>query len=97
MKENEHENAAERTTADVPCRQRTITGVPGIRPDDPRLAMYPMAKAGERRLPAKVWAAGSCYHCGHLPDDPARPPKFCTECGVKFVPVEEQNATKGEG
>ena len=83
------------TASTASCRRGTM-GVPGIAPNDPRWAKYPMARAGELPKPGKVYKAGSCYHCGTLPDDTAHPPKFCTECGARFIPVEPQNASDKE-
>jgi len=77
-------------------QKRGTMGVPGIAPNDPRWAKYPMARAGELPKPGKVYKVGSCYHCGTLPDDTAHPPKFCTECGARFIPVEPQNASDKE-
>jgi len=46
--------------------------------------------------PAKVYRAGSCFSCGYLPEHPSPPPKFCSECGARFIPVEPQNASDKE-
>ena len=77
-------------TGDLHSRENMT--VPGIRPDDPRLAQFPMVPT----KPAKVYVAGSCYHCAYLPEAQMNTPKFCPECGRKFIPVEPQNAADKE-
>jgi len=74
-------------------QKQSAMGVPGIAPDDPRFLEFPMAKAGDVPKPKKVYAAGCCYSCSYLPDDPQKPPRFCPECGAWFVPYQPEGVT----
>jgi len=77
-------------------QKRGYMGLPGIAPDDPRYLIFGGMKAENYSRPTKVYATGSCFSCGYLPENTAHPPKFCTECGAKFIPVEPENAMNQE-
>lgn len=90
-KNNDHlPGEPKRYAAPLELQQQGFTGLSGVIPNDPRRASAIMAMADNCQKPAKVYVAGSCYSCGHLPDGPT--PKFCTECGARFVPVLPENA-----